>query len=345
MSTTPAPCELQPSAEPLCHAYDVAMLDLDGVVYVGADAVPGAPDHLESARAEGIRLAFITNNAARAPQDVAGHLSRLGVPARAADVVTSAQAAAGLAVRRFGGGARIVCVGGPGLEWALGDAGLLRVGPDDAPDAVVTGYGPDVPWHLIMRAATVVKAGVPWIATNTDSTIPTTHGVAPGHGALVDLIAAFAGTRPDVAGKPARPLLDETVRRMSADHPLMVGDRLDTDIVGARNAGVDSLLVLTGVTGLEELVAALPGERPTYLARDLTGLVLPHPAVRLTEGGWTAGGWSASTDAGRLSIDGDGSGDDWWRAAAVASWAYLDRTGDVVEVVGLGIPDVAVVPR
>ncbi|HJQ04161.1 MAG TPA: HAD-IIA family hydrolase [Nocardioides sp.] len=345
MSTTPLPGTLRASAEPLCHAYDVAMLDLDGVVYVGGDAVPGASDHLASARREGIRLAFITNNAARAPHDVARHLSDLGIPAGAADVVTSAQAAAGLAAERFGRDARIGCVGGPGLAWALEDAGLVVVGPDESPDAVVTGYGPEVPWHRIMRAATIVKAGVPWIASNTDATIPTSYGVAPGHGALVDLIAAFAGVRPEVAGKPARPLLDETVHRMAANRPLMVGDRLDTDIVGGRNAGVDSLLVLTGVTGLEELVAARSDERPAYLARDLEGLVATHPEVRPSGGSWTTGGWTGSTEAGRLRVDGNGSGDDWWRVAAAASWAHLDRTGDVVDVAGLGIPEVAAIPR
>ncbi|GAB3867013.1 HAD hydrolase-like protein [Nocardioides maradonensis] len=345
MSTTPATAGLRASAEPLCHVHDVAMLDLDGVVYVGGDAVRGAPGHLADARAEGIRLAFITNNAARSPQDVARHLSEIGVPACATDVVTSAQAAAGLTLRRFGPGARIACVGGPGLEWALGDAGLVVVDPDDAPEAVVTGYGPDIPWHRIMRAASVVRSGVPWIASNTDATIPTAYGVAPGHGALVDLIAAFAGTQPEVAGKPARPLLDETVRRMSATRPLMVGDRLDTDIRGGRNADVDSLLVMTGVTGLQELVAARPEERPTYLARDLAGLVSRHPEVRPTDGRWTVEGWIASTDGRQLVVEGDGSGDDWWRAVAVASWAHLDRTGDVVDVAGLGIPDVASIPR
>ncbi|HWU20962.1 MAG TPA: HAD-IIA family hydrolase [Nocardioides sp.] len=345
MSTTSTSEPLVGSDEPLCTTYDVAMLDLDGVVYVGGDAVVGARDHLAAARRAGMRLAFITNNAARAPHDVADHLSELGVPATAADVVTSAQAAAAMAVDRFGRGARVCCVGGPGLEWAIADAGLVTVELDDGPEAILTGYGPDVVWSRIMRAAVEISDGVPWIASNTDASIPTKYGVAPGHGVLVDLIASFSGARPLVAGKPARPLLDETVQRMSANRPLMVGDRLDTDIVGGRNAGVDTLLVLTGVTRLEQLVAARPDERPTYLARDLAGLSTPHPEVQGSDGRWVVGGWSARCEDGGLEIGGNGEGDDWWRAVAAASWAHLDRTGDAAEVTGLGIPDVAALPR
>lgn len=330
---------------PLHAAYDVAMLDLDGVVYIGGEAVTGASEHLAAVRRTGMRLAFITNNAARSPEDVAKHLSDLDVPASAADVVTSAQAAAGLAAARFGRGSRIACVGGPGLEWALVDAGLVLTEPEADPQAIVTGYGPEVPWARIMRAAVAIRNGVPWIASNTDATIPTPYGVAPGHGAVVALLATFADVRPEVAGKPARPLLDETVRRVAARRALMVGDRLDTDIAGGRNAGVDTLLVLTGVTGLAELVAAGPEERPTYLSRDLGGLLTSHPPVFETDGWWRAAGWRARSDAGALVVAGDGDGDSWWRVVAAASWAHLDLAGDVVDVGGLGIPEVAAVPR
>jgi len=331
--------------QPLCSDYDVAMLDLDGVVYIGGAPVEHVDRHLAQVRQAGMRLAFITNNAARSPQEVAAHLSGLGVPASAADVVTSAQAAAGMAVARFGTGARIGWVGGPGLEWALLDAGLVLTDPDDDPAAIVTGYGPEVPWSRIMRAAVAVRDGVPWIASNTDATIPTPYGVAPGHGALVDLIAVFAGVRPDVAGKPARPLLDETVQRAGAQRPLMVGDRLDTDIEGGRNAGLDTLLVLTGVTGLQELVGARPRERPTYLSRGLDGLLTAHPGVEESSGAWTVGGWSARCVDGELQVHGDGGGDDWWRAVAAGAWAYADQAGQVVEIARLVIPEVAALAR
>lgn len=331
---------LRACEQPLSNAYDLAMLDLDGVVYVGGEtAIPGAATHLAQARAAGMRLAFVTNNAARSPEEVAGRLTALGVAADREDVVTSAQAAAGLLVERLGAGGRVAQLGGPGLEWALTDAGLLVVDIDDEPAALATGYGPDLPWRDIMRAAVAIRDGVPWVASNADATIPTRFGVAPGHGALVEMIARFAGVRPQVAGKPERPLLDETVRRVGGRNPLMVGDRLDTDIEGAHNAEVDSLLVLTGVTGLDELVAAEPGQRPTYLARDLGGLNAAQPEPARQSSRWTVGGWTAEATPGGLEVTGAGSGDDWWRAVASASWSHADETGQAPDISRLGVPD------
>ena len=327
------------SREPLCAAYDLAMLDLDGVVYVGRDAVPGAAERIAAARAAGMRMAFITNNAARPPDRVATHLRSLGVPAEAADVVTSAQAACRLLLDRLGAGAPVALLGGPGLEAALREVDLVPVGVDDpAARALVSGYGPDVLWRDVMRAAVRIRDGLWWVASNTDYTIPTTYGIAPGHGMLVRSLTDFSGVRPEVAGKPARPLLDETVRRVGGQRPLMVGDRLDTDIEGAANAGVDSLLVLTGVTGLAELVAATPAERPTYLATELGGLLVDHPAPAAEDGGFSAGGWRATVTDGRLGVDGSGGADDWWRAVAAAAWDHRDRAGAVADVGDLDVP-------
>ncbi len=330
---------LAESPEPLTTAYDLAMLDLDGVVYVGRDGVPGAAEHLRATRATGMRTAFITNNAARPPEAVAEHLTELGVPAGTADVVTSAQAAAHLLQERFGEGARVVLLGGPGLEAALTEAGLVPVGTEDDAAAVVSGYGPDVLWRDIMRVAVRVRDGLPWLASNADLTIPTGFGVAPGHGVLVETLARFAGVSPVVAGKPERPLLDETVRRVGGERPLMVGDRLDTDIEGAHNAGVDSLLVMTGVTGVAELVSARREHRPSFLSADLGGLLAPHPLPAAGDGAWVLGGWRAAVQAGRLTVDGDGGPDDWWRTLAVAAWAHLDDTGEVADISDLGVPD------
>ena len=321
---------LSPSG-PLSESYDLAMLDLDGVVYIGADAVPGAGEHLARVRETEMRCAFITNNASRPPETVAEHLEELGVPATADDVVTSAQAAARVLRDRLGDGARVALLGGPGLESALAEVGLVPVAVDDDAAAVVSGYGPEVRWRDVMRAAVRIRDGLWWVASNTDRTIPTPFGVAPGHGVLVDTLARFADVEPEVAGKPARPLLDETVRRMGATRALMVGDRLDTDIEGAHRAEVDSLLVLTGVTGLPELVAARPQERPTYLAPDLGGLLTAHPEVVGDAGTWTVGGWSATAEHGTLRLRGSGDAADWWRAAASCAWAELDRTGEVVD--------------
>jgi glycerol-1-phosphatase len=230
-------------------------------------------------------------------------------------------------------------LGGDGLAAALTESGLVPVGVGDDAAAVVTGYGPDVRWRDIMHVAVRVHDGLPWVASNTDRTIPTAYGVAPGHGVLVETIERFSGVAPVVAGKPERPLLDETVRRTAATRPLMVGDRLDTDIEGARNAEVDSLLVLTGVTGLRELVSAPASQRPTYLAPDLGALVSSHPVPEGSDnGGWRLGGWQGSIDGGRLVVTGSGAAADWWRVAAVTAWDHLDHAGDVADVTGLVVP-------
>ena len=327
------------STKPLDQRYDLAMLDLDGVVYVGPDAVPGAPAHVAAARQAGMRVAFITNNAARTPQTVAEHLRELGVDAEDADVVTSAQAAARLLADRLGKGGRVAVLGAEGLERAVVEAGLTPVHVEDDADAVVTGYGPEVRWRHIMRAAVRIRDGLWWVASNTDLTIPTAFGVAPGHGVLVETVRRFSGVDPVVAGKPARPLIDETVRRCGGERPLMVGDRLDTDIAGAHASGVDSLLVLTGVTGLRELVAARPEERPTYLSRDLAGLSHEHPVPEVGDETVTLGGWTASLEDGRLHVDGSGETDDWWRVVAVAAWRHLDETGEPVGTSGVEPPE------
>ncbi|HEX6151149.1 HAD-IIA family hydrolase [Nocardioides sp.] len=331
---------LRASVGRLVDDYDLLMFDLDGVVYIGDEAVRGAVDHLRRVRAEGAHVAFITNNASRSPEAVVAKLIALGVEADVSDVVTSAQAAAHLLVVDHGAGARIAVLGGPGLETALVEAGLEPVAVDDEDAvAIVSGYGPDVVWRDVMRAAVRIRDGLPWVASNTDLTLPTAAGPAPGHGVLVDLLSRFAGVAPVVAGKPRRPLLDETIRRVGGDRPLMVGDRLDTDITGGHEAGVDSLLVMTGVTRLPELVAAMPEERPTYLASSLQGLLEQHPAPPRGHAGCAElGGWRASVHDGRLRVDGEGAPDDWWRVAAVAAWEHLDEHGNAPDTRGLVPP-------
>lgn len=327
------------SARPLVEAYDLAMFDLDGVVYVGEHAVPGAPAHLARARGSGVHLAFITNNASRPPGAVAAKLTGLGIEAIAGDVVTSAQAAARVLLEAHGKGARVGVLGAAGLQSAVDEAGLVagEVGDDDIV-AVVSGYGPDVRWRDIMLAAVKVRSGLPWVASNTDLTLPTSTGLAPGHGVLVRMVSDYAGVEPVVAGKPARPLLDETVRRVGGKRPLMIGDRLDTDIEGGHRAGVDTLLVLTGVTGLAELVAAGPQRRPTYLAPDLAGLFVAHVEPRRAAAGWELGGWTGAVDGVTLRMRGAGQPGDWWRVVAVTAWEHLDESGEPVDTTGLVPP-------
>lgn len=197
---------------------------------------------------------------------------------------------------------------------------------------MASGYGPDVRWRDIMRVATLVRDGLPYVASNTDMTIPTPYGLAPGHGVLVDTISRFAGVAPVVAGKPEKPLMEETVRRVGGERPLMVGDRLDTDMEGAHAIGVPSLLVLTGVSWLEDLAGASPERRPTYIATTLEGLFEPQPVPSTTDGATELGGWSARVDDGRLVVTGSGSDADWWRVAATACWLHLDDGGSPADV-------------
>ena len=311
------------SPRPLAERFDTALLDLDGVVYVGADAVPGAADALRRARAAGMRLAFVTNNAARTPETVAAHLCDLGVEASVDEVVTSAQAAATMVADRVAPGSRVLVVGGDGLVEALRERGLRPVSSaDDDPAAVVQGFAPHVDWAMLTEGVLAVRRGVPWVAANMDLTVPTARGLAPGNGALVTAVAAATGATPEVAGKPEPALHRESTRRSGAREPLVVGDRLDTDIEGAVRAGVPSLLVLTGVTSPADLLAAAPERRPTYVAEGLaSGLLEPHPPVTRDGDAWVCTGWRAVSDARGWRVEGEGSRVDGLRALCVGVWS------------------------
>ncbi|MGA5415268.1 HAD hydrolase-like protein [Streptomyces pseudogriseolus] len=310
------------SGQALNEAYDTALLDLDGVVYAGGEAIGHAVPSLAAARDCGMRLAYVTNNALRTPDAVAAHLTELGIPAEAGDVITSAQAVARLIADQVPQGSRVLVVGGEGLRVALRERGLVPVeSADDDPAAVVQGYGgPELAWGRFAEACYAVARGVPWFASNTDLTIPSGRGIAPGNGAAVEVVRIATGAEPQVAGKPLPPMHRETILRTGAERPLVVGDRLDTDIEGAFNGGVDSLLVLTGVTDGAQLLAAPPRHRPTYVDADLRGLLAGQPEVAEAGGQFRCGGWTASAGAGRLELDGDGDPVDGLRALCAAAW-------------------------
>ncbi|MET9236983.1 HAD hydrolase-like protein [Streptomyces cellulosae] len=310
------------SGQALSEAYDTALLDLDGVVYAGGEAIDHAVPSLAAARDGGMRLAYVTNNALRTPDAVAAHLTELGIPAEAGDVITSAQAVARLIADQVPQGSRVLVVGGEGLRVALRERGLVPVeSADDDPAAVVQGYGgPELPWGRFAEASYAVARGVPWFASNTDLTIPSGRGIAPGNGAAVEVVRIATGAEPQVAGKPLPPMHRETILRTGAERPLVVGDRLDTDIEGAFNGGVDSLLVLTGVTDGAQMLAAPPHHRPTYVDADLRGLLTGQPEVVEEGGAFRCGGWTAGAGAGRLELDGDGAPLDGLRALCAAAW-------------------------
>ncbi|MCB5909922.1 HAD-IIA family hydrolase [Streptomyces pinistramenti] len=308
-------------ARPLNEAYDTALLDLDGVVYAGGAALAHAVDSLVTARDAGMHLAYVTNNAARTPQAVADQLTGFGLPTGADDVITSAQAVARLISEQVPAGSRVLAIGGEGLRVALRERGLVPVeSADDDPAAVAQGYDPTMDWGRLAEAAYAVQRGVPWFASNTDLTIPKERGIAPGNGALVEVVRTAAGGTPQVAGKPQPPMHRETVLRTGAERPLVIGDRLDTDIEGACNGGVDSLLVLTGVTTAAELPAAPPQHRPTYVDADLRGLLTAQPAVEPDGEAFGCCGWRAAVDGDVLVLDGAGEPLDGLRALCAAAW-------------------------
>jgi glycerol-1-phosphatase len=333
IAATPAALAPRGCAGALSDAYDVALLDLDGVVYIGSVVVPGAAQALREAVSRGMRHAFVTNNASRTPAAIAAHLTRLGVPAAASDVVTSGQAAARLLARRLPAGARVLVVGGNGLRVALRERGLLPVSAAaERPAAVVQGFSPDLSYGLLAEGALAVTGGALFVAANADVTLPTARGAEMGNGSLVQAIVTATGQRPVVAGKPELPLHAEAVHRTGAKRPLVVGDRLDTDIEGAVRGGADSLLVLTGVSGPADVVLAPAGRRPTYLAAGLSGLIEPHPEVAVADGTARCGGWTArlGSDGERLELTGSGEAIDGLRALCGVSWAAATVTAAMV---------------
>ena len=319
---------------PLGAAYDVALLDLDGVVYLGGTAIPGAPEALRQAKQGGMRLAYVTNNASRTPAAVAALLSGMHVPAEPADVVTSAHAAARLLADKLPRGARVLVIGAMALRLAVRERGLVPVTTaSDQPLAVVQGYGPGIGYATLAEGGLAVRAGALFVGTNADSTLPSPRGIQPGNGSLLQVIAHATGAAPVIAGKPEPPLHRESVIRTGAKNPLVVGDRLDTDIEAAYRAGADSLLVLTGVSRPADVVLASPSQRPTYIAQTLDALLQPYPEVARTGDGTVCGGWTARRgETGQIALTGTGSAIDGLRALAASAWDSGEQlTSDRVE--------------
>ncbi|MFC4565322.1 HAD-IIA family hydrolase [Nocardiopsis mangrovi] len=311
------------STRPLNTVYDAALLDLDGVVYIGPRAVPAAPEAIDKARAAGMRVAFVTNNAARTPAAIAERLTSIGVAAAPDEVVTSAEAAARLIAERFPAGSPVLVVGDTGLRLAVRRQGLRPVTlAVERPVAVVQGYSPRLAYDQLVEGTLAVAAGALFVASNSDATAPLERGIQPGNGSLTRVIAHATGVSPVVAGKPMRPLHDEGVLRTGARTPLVVGDRLDTDIEGATTRRCPSLLVLSGVTTPAALVEAVPEHRPSYVSWDLAGLGHAHPETHRVGDGASCGGWTASVDDGRVELEGDGDRLDGLRAVCAVVWDH-----------------------
>lgn len=326
--------------------YDAVLLDLDGTVYRGAKPVPEAPDVVNELREAGHAVQFITNNASRAPEDVAAHLTTLGLRTTPEEVITSAQAAVAVLASRLPAGAAVLVVGTDALAVALRAGGLAPVTTAaEQPAAVVQGHSPDTGWARLAEACLAIRAGAVWVACNVDRTLPTEQGLLPGNGAMVAALRAATDREPAVAGKPGRALLDAAMDRTGARRPLVIGDRLDTDIAGARAAGLDSLLVLSGVDDTVALLGAPSEQRPTHLGADLRVLREPLDMARIRR--WP--GWRVEPDGDGLLLHSEGAVGDplgavrtlcaaWWagHTGSVRVRAGDDAAAIALDTVGLG---------
>jgi HAD superfamily hydrolase (TIGR01450 family) len=253
--------------------YDTLLFDLDGVLYRGLEPIDGARETVAALRSLGKRIAFVTNNSSRTPDAIARHLTSLGIDARAEEVETSALATAALLRSRAVASAFVI--GGEGLHEALREAGVtpLERGTERA-DAVVVGIDPSFGYADLVTGSRLVRGGAALIASNADATYPAADGMTlPGAGAIVAALETASAATAQVVGKPNGPIFREALRRAGGHRPLVVGDRLDSDIEGARRLGWDSALVLTGVSAEED--ARRTGITPTYLIGRLDQLIAP----------------------------------------------------------------------
>jgi len=329
------------TAATLAGAYDLVIFDLDGVVYLGSQPIPGAAEAIATTVEGGTPVAYVTNNASRRAPEVAELLRSMGVPARDDEVLTSARAAAEMLAEDLPAGAPVFVVGAPALREEVAAVGLRVAEAKERPAAVVQGYGPDVSWRDLAEACVAIRAGARWVVTNLDATLPSPRGPLPGNGSLVAALrTALGGRGPDlVVGKPEPALFHIATTHIAAKRVLVVGDRLDTDIEGAVRAGMDSLLVLTGVSTAADVLRAAAHERPTHLAADCSALSTPEDQAAIPpwqDGRARADGWQVTYADRRLVLSRDGAGRAGGampdrheaasavRALAAASWAQPD---------------------
>lgn len=303
----------------LAQEHDCLLLDLDGTVFRGHEPTNGAVDSLAKLDA---RALYVTNNASRSAAEVAEHLRELGFDAKPDDVVTSAQSAARLLAGQIPAGAAVLIVGTESLAAEIAEVGLTPVRSfDENPAAVVQGHNPETGWAILCEAALAIRTGAVWVAANVDRTLPSERGLLPGNGSMVAALRTATDTEPQVAGKPAPTLMNDALARGEFSTPLVIGDRLDTDIEGANAAGLPSLMVLSGVNNAADMVHAAVGSRPDFVAEDLRALHTEADALRIA----AQPAWQIDTDGSMLTVraNGAGGGDPLSivRAIAHAAWA------------------------
>ena len=270
--------------------YDTLLADLDGVIYEGKAAIEPAPRVINEFQAGGIKIGYVTNNSSRRPETIAEQLRGFGVHASPEQVIGSAQTGVELLSTLIEPGSKVLVVGGDGLRHAVTEAGFELVhSSDENPAGVIQGFAPDVAWIHLAEAAFSIQNGAKWVATNQDWTIPQERGIAPGNGTLVSAVHTAVGILPPVAGKPEPAIFHTAVRKLGAVLPLFVGDRIDTDIIGANRSNIDSVLVMTGIATRKEVLGIKPEGRPKFIIADLGQLQQPYEEPKATKRGYKCG--------------------------------------------------------
>ena len=305
----------------LLDEFDVVLADLDGVVYEGTAAIVDAVEAVSRVQATH-RLGFVTNNSSRKPETIVAQLAGFGVTAQPEDVVSSGQSGVELLASLVEPGSKVLVVGGEGLRFYVSEAGFVVVdSADESPAAVIQGFAPDVSWRNLAEASFAIQNGAKWVATNQDWTLPQERGMAPGNGTLVSAVHTAVGQLPLVAGKPEPAIFETAINRFSAKRPLFIGDRLDTDIVGANRASIPNVLVLTGVSRAKEVLAAKADERPTYILSTLAGLFEKYQAPKQTKRGFKLGSSEVELLGNRVVVvSGDPKSIETLRCACQVIW-------------------------
>jgi HAD superfamily hydrolase (TIGR01457 family) len=271
--------------------YDVLLADLDGVVYEGRNAIKEAPEAILALQQQGLPIGYVTNNSSRKPETIAAQLAGFGVHCEPENIIGSGKTGVDILKTMVPAGAKVLVVGGEGLRARVTEGGFTLVASsDDKPDAVIQGFAPDVSWRDLAEAAFSIQNGAKWVATNQDWTLPQEKGLAPGNGTLVSAVHTAVGQLPIVAGKPEPAIFHTAVEHFGAKKALFIGDRIDTDITGANRAGIDSVLVLTGVSTRKEVIGIKPEGRPTYIIGSMAELLKPYKAPKKSKRGYSCDG-------------------------------------------------------
>jgi HAD superfamily hydrolase (TIGR01450 family) len=298
------------------------LADLDGVIYEGKHAINGAVPSITELQARGVSVGYVTNNSSRKPETIAEQLAGYGVRAAGNEVISSGLTAVELLATKIPAGSKVLVVGGEGLRTFVADAGFIVVElSDEKPAAVVQGFAPDVSWRNLAEASYAIANGAIWVATNNDWTLPQEKGVAPGNGTLVSAVHTAVGQFPEIAGKPEPAIYSAALKRFNKSAAIFVGDRLETDILGANRAGVDSAVVLTGIASRKDVLAAQVDERPKFILETLADLLNDYVLPVQTKRGWRCGGVSVELLGDKVMVvEGNPSSIEALRAAAKVVW-------------------------